>query len=520
LAWIRTGTVAVNNGSATVVGTGTNWRAQDLIGQGFDGPDGRTYEIIDVPANGQMTLATPYLGATATGQPYQIQPFRGAVGDLLAATNSLLGSFAVVRDGIGAGLFPDGSAATPAFRFVNDQDTGIYRAGSNVLGIATGGVGRVIIDGNGNLGIGNASLGANAKLAVMSSDVYAATFNTTSVTASSTAISIGGYLNAGGGTGGTGAIRVYHNHAATAVSDMAFELSGGTEVMRIKGTGNVGIGTTVPASRLSVAVPGGVTALSLTGDFAGGNTVTINPYVTGVSNDGFEIRVGSNRRLSIDPSGHILPGSDAAQNLASASLRINNSYFAASPTVTSDEREKHWRGELNAAELRAAKRIIGELGIYQWNDAVAEKGEDGARLHFGVRAQRAFAILEDEGLDWQRYAWCCYDQWEEQTEPVMAEVTVTKTRKVMRPSTLLDPATGQPAMVEVDEAYEETEMQPTGETRVTLEAGDRHGVRPDQLHSWMIAVLAKTQAEQEVMIVSQAAAISSLEGRIASLEAA
>jgi hypothetical protein len=506
LAWYRSGTVSLTNGSATVTGSGTAFIANASVGEGFLGPDGRTYEITDIASNTSLTISPAYLGSTASGQSYAIAPLRGRIADLIGETQSLLASFATVRDGIGAGLFPDGSAATPAFRFSGDQDTGFYRAGSNVLGFSTGGVGRMILDGNGNLGIGNASLGANAKLAVMSSDVYAATFNTTSVTASSTAISIGGYLNAGGGTGGTGAIRVYHNHAATAVSDMAFELSGGTEVMRIKGTGNVGIGTTVPASRLSVAVPGGVTALSLTGDFAGGNTVTINPYVTGVSNDGFEIRVGSNRRLSIDPSGHILPGADATQNLASASLRINNSYFAASPTVTSDEREKHWRGELNAAELRAAKRIIAELGIYQWNDAIAEKGEDGARLHFGVRAQRAFQIMKEEGLDWQRYAWACHDQWEEQTEPVMAEVTVPKTRKVMRPSTLIDPATGQPAMVEVDEPYEETEMQPTGETRVTLEAGDRYGVRSDQLAFWLIAAQAAMQAD--------------LEARIAALEAA
>lgn len=212
-------------------------------------------------------------------------------------------------------------------------------------------------------------------------------------------------------------------------------------------------------------------------------------------------------RLTLAANGSSFrPNTDNVTALGNGSFRFTTIFATTGTINTSDEREKRWRGELNAAELCAAKRIIGELGIYQWNDAVAEKGGHGARLHFGVRAQRAFQIMEEEGLDWGRYAWACYDQWEEQTEPVFEEVTVTKTRKVMRPSTLIDPATGQPAMVEVDEAYEETETQPTGETRVTLAAGDRYGVRPDQLAFWLIAAQAEMQAE--------------LEARIAALEAA
>jgi hypothetical protein len=529
VAWYRSGTAAFTNGNATVTGSGTAWIANASIGEGLLGPDGRTYEITDIASNTSLTISPAYLGSTASGQSYAIAPLRGRIADLIGETQSLLASFATVRDGIGAGLFPDGSAATPAFRFNGDQDTGIYRAGSNVLGIATGGVGRVILDGNGNLGIGNASLGANAKLAVMSSDVYAATFNTTSVTASSTAISIGGYLNAGGGTGGTGAIRVYHNHAATAVSDMAFELSGGTEVMRIKGTGNVGIATTNAVDPLTVL--GGIQAagfyrnINVAASGSAGNYIVVGAlngtaptpcaafggFLTSDASAGalqLYARLGGAlvERLQIEQGGAVRPGSDNSQPIGAASFRWSTVYAVTGAINTSDEREKHWRGELNAAEFRAAKRIIAELGIYQWNDAVAEKGEDGARLHFGVRAQRAFQIMEEEGLNWGRYAWACYDQWEEQTEPVLEEVTVTKTRKVMRPSTLIDPATGQPAVVEVDEAYEETEMQPTGETRVTLEAGDRYGVRPDQLAFWLIAAQAAMQAE--------------LEARIAALEAA
>lgn len=488
MAWIRTGTVAVNNGSATVVGTGTNWRAQDLIGQGFDGPDGRTYEIIDVPANGQMTLATPYLGANATGQPYQIQPFRGAVGDLLAATNSLLGSFTVVRDGIGAGLFPDGSAATPAFRFVNDQDTGIYRFGDNTIGLSTGGVVRAVLNGSGNVAIGttnpgdwrlNVNRGSQGNL-VQFTDGVESTFVVRTES---------GVLQAG-----------QANNLPLAI------LTNSIERMRIAPAGNVGIGTASPTDILHVK---GLIRIEDATD------TTLRDYRLNVTNTGaFQIIDSvSGLRFWVDDNGNARPGADNTLALGTGASRWSVVYAGTGTINTSDEREKHWRGELNAAELRAAKRIIAELGIYQWNDAVAEKGEDGARLHFGVRAQRAFQIMEDEGLDWGRYAWACYDRWEEQTEPMMAEVPVAKTRKVMRPSTLIDPATGQPAMVEVDEPYEETEMQPTGETRVTLEAGDRYGVRPDQLAFWLIAAQAAMQAELE-------GSIAILEARLASLEAA
>lgn len=111
--------------------------------------------------------------------------------------------------------------------------------------------------------------------------------------------------------------------------------------------------------------------------------------------------------------GGIQPQTDGSQNIGGASARWGTVFATTSTINTSDEREKHWIGPLSEAELRAAKRIIQELGLYQWLSAIAEKGEDGARLHYGVRAQRAMAIMESEGLDWRRYAWACHDVWEE-----------------------------------------------------------------------------------------------------------
>lgn len=575
MAWYRSGTASFTNGSATVTGSGTAFIANASIGEGLIAPDGRTYEITNIVSDTSLTISPAYLGSTASGQGYAIAPLRGRIADLIAETSSLLASFSTVRDGIGAGLFPDGSAEVPGFRFSNDQDTGVYRVGSNILGFSTGGNGRAFINASGNFGIGTSSPISRLDV-VGSTDTYAR------INDGAVNLILQAY-----GTGSSALLGTTSNHALTLWANAA-------ERMRITPTGNVGIGTASPGDKLTVAgamsvfeagvtdrlllIPGaadsGSTVLSvnsannqfrpltldastivlstggagrqwITGagnvgigtntprgnldiGTAAGTETTVAMHIGYSSLDFYGFRIANTNTaianaaglfriqrgtlsswadaLVVDNSGNVRPGADNGQSLGDGSFRWSVVYAGTGTINTSDEREKHWRGELNAAELRAAKRIIGELGIYQWNDAVAEKGEDGARLHFGVRAQRAFAIMEDEGLDWGRYAWCCYNQWDEQTEPVMAEVAVPKTRKVTQPSSLIDPAMGQPAMVEVDEAYEETEMQPTGEARVTLEAGDRYGVRPDQLAFWLIAAQAAIQAD--------------LEARLAALEAA
>lgn len=121
------------------------------------------------------------------------------------------------------------------------------------------------------------------------------------------------------------------------------------------------------------------------------------------------------------------------------------------------ERDKAWRGPLSGREISAARDIVAELGFYQWLSAVEEKGSDGARYHFGVRAQRVFDILDRHGLDWHQYAWCCYDQWSDQF-----------------------------AMVD--------------EERVLVQAaGDRFGVRTDQLALFLIAALEERVAALEAL---------------------
>ena len=139
MAWYRTGTVSVTNGSTTVTGAGTSFVSNVVEGEGFLGPDGRVYEIAAVVSATQLTLAAVYQGSTASAQAYAILPTQSALADLAAEAAELVSSFAAVRDGAGQGMFGDGTAAAPGIRFSADQDTGLYRPTTNELGVAIAG---------------------------------------------------------------------------------------------------------------------------------------------------------------------------------------------------------------------------------------------------------------------------------------------------------------------------------------------------------------------------------------------
>lgn len=68
------GTVAVTNGSATVVGTITAWSASNVKAGGYFkiSNDSYAYEILSVDSTTGITLVKPYLGTTGTGKSYKV----------------------------------------------------------------------------------------------------------------------------------------------------------------------------------------------------------------------------------------------------------------------------------------------------------------------------------------------------------------------------------------------------------------------------------------------------------------
>ena len=143
MAWYNTGTIALTNGSATVTGSGTNFLVGAQIGEALYAPDGKLYEIQTINSATVITLASNYLGSTASGQNYQIIPTQSLVADLASDVTDLISDFANVRDYAGNGKFNDGAVGTPGITFTQDQDNGLYRIGSNNWALASGGIKQV-----------------------------------------------------------------------------------------------------------------------------------------------------------------------------------------------------------------------------------------------------------------------------------------------------------------------------------------------------------------------------------------
>lgn len=436
MAWYRTGTVALTNGSTLVTGTGTAFIANAQIGEGFNGPDGRQYEIVSIGSDTSLTIAPAYLGSTASGQSYAIAPLRGRIADLIAETGSLLSSFAAVRDGIGAGLFPDGTMALPGFRFAADQDTGIRRNGTNIMSLVTNGTDRMTLDASGRIGIGTGS--PSFALDVQN----AAPITVRSFCTDAT----------------SGSYSAFSASTATGINSVVYSFSG---------AGWYG-------------------------------TLTEHPLILLANNVA---------RVVVETGGTVRPGGDGGQNLGAASFRWGTVFASTGTINTSDAREKHWRGAPEDAAIRAANRIMGELGFFQWEDSVAEKGEDGARIHFGVRAQQVIRIMIEEGLEDDqkldfapgkfiapkacpsfRHAFLCFDTWEDAFEEEIAEGEVP----VAEPTGVLG-ENGEPLLRTVTRL----ERRPTGKMIQTRKAGNRFGLRMDQLTMFLLAALARRVAALE-----------------------
>jgi hypothetical protein len=144
------------------------------------------------------------------------------------------------------------------------------------------------------------------------------------------------------------------------------------------------------------------------------------------------------------------PQADNTQKLGGVSNRWSTVYAGTGTINTSDARDKQDVEELTGAELRVAQSLKGLFRKFRFKDAVAEKGAD-ARIHVGVIAQDVKEAFEREGLDGFRYAVLCWDEWTEQPEVTDEE------GKVIEPH---------------------------------RPAGNRYGIRYDELYSFIFGALA------------------------------
>lgn len=93
MVWQRAGTVAVQNGSNTVIGTNVDFAASSRIGDSFIGPDGATYELANVASSTVISILPAYKGPTVSGAAYAIMPVQGYDKMLSDAFNNLNNQF-------------------------------------------------------------------------------------------------------------------------------------------------------------------------------------------------------------------------------------------------------------------------------------------------------------------------------------------------------------------------------------------------------------------------------------------
>jgi hypothetical protein len=131
---------------------------------------------------------------------------------------------------------PLGSAASPTLRFSGDANSGLYSPGADQVAISTNGTGRLFVDASGRVGIGSSSVDSGLKLQIVDG------------TASKLRLNVSGYAG----------LEIGHNADFTSEinqkSGQALLLkTSDTERLRITSAGLVGIGTSSPEGKLTVA---------------------------------------------------------------------------------------------------------------------------------------------------------------------------------------------------------------------------------------------------------------------------
>lgn len=367
----------------------------------------------------------------------------------------------------------DGTAALPAFAFNADPDTGLYRIGSDNIGIAAAGAKVVDI--------------ATSGVSVSGS-----------ITASSSIAAVGDITASrpGGATG-------YLNLTATGSHYLGYDgtnyLFNAADVCPAGDNAQKLGSATRRWSQIHAA--GAVLSGDITTYRTGGLTGYINLNAVASRYIGYD---GANIVMAGAP---VAPVGDNLYSCGTAGSRWSVVYAGTGAINTSNAAEKTDLGAIDDRYLLAALDV--PHGQYQWLAAVAEKGADRARIHFGTTAQAFRDACLARGVDPTRFAGYCEDPVYQQVGKTriverqkLREVTWTVSRVVIEagapvlktvtevvaePEVVMTPVrdeSGQPVMVDADTPmlHPVPVMEPIEEEYSEPQLTDRtqYGLRYDQ----------------------------------------
>lgn len=218
-------------------------------------------------------------------------------------------------------LIPDGSQGTPALRFLNDTDVGLYRPTTNALGLVTGGSERLRITSAGLVGIGTSAPGATLHVEGFGNTVNQRIFTSDNVLNATASLTFGTTP----GSRSKAAIRMINVNTGNAQGALSLLTDNGTfglvDRLYIDGTGRVGIGTTNVDELLHVESDGATPKIKVESTLANsspGFRVTNDARSYDIRIDGtndnlqFYDATASQGRVAIDSSGRLLVGTSSA----------------------------------------------------------------------------------------------------------------------------------------------------------------------------------------------------------------
>lgn len=193
------------------------------------------------------------------------------------------------------------------------------------------------------------------------------------------------------------------------------------------------------------------------------------------SSDGYNVRFGTRSSSGVDvdqwqlttSTSNLHPVLDNVSSLGTASARVSEIVSANPVTSTSDKRLKTNITPIDEALLDAWS-LINWVG-FQFRDAVTTKGEDGARIHYGLIAQDLKETLEAPGLDPFKYSLLCYDKWDDTWEE-WGDLYETLPATY---STTIVGQDGNPLLISAESKV----LVKSAGRQLVIPAGDRYGIR-------------------------------------------